>query len=161
MNRYEFLKSMGFKGAALMAVMTACVSEDDKFIDAAIIDPNKKTTANGTSIKITTDELKALKNPLLTLSLADASNANLLKIGGYVRKSRIVVAQVAKDSFAAVTQLCTHEPKTDVIFNQNEFYCTAHGARFTIQGKGLNDTGRKGIQAYKVYTDGATIVVTA
>ncbi len=162
MNRYDFLKSIGFRGAALMAVMTSCVSEEDTFIEAAVYDPNKKVvTGTGNSINVSTPELLVIKNQLLNLKLSDATNASLLKIGGYIRKSNIVVAQVSENSFAAVTQLCTHEPKKDVIFNKNEFYCTAHGAKFTLAGKGLNDTGRKGIQAYKVYTDGISLVVTA
>lgn len=162
MTRYEFLKSMGFKGGALMALMTSCIREEDMYINAltekaasTTVTP-PVTTTPGTG---TTTDLSTIKNPLLTLDLTTTANAALKTVGGYLIKSGIVVAQVSAGVYVSATQTCSHEPKKKVIFNKTEFYCTDHGARFDLNGKGLNSFGSKGITVYKVATDGKTLVV--
>jgi nitrite reductase/ring-hydroxylating ferredoxin subunit len=164
MNRYEFLKSMGFGGAALMAVLTSCVSQEDTYIPVATIDPKATTASTGNpanpnigATPIT--DISKITNPLVKIDISANSNSALKKVSGYVIQSGIVVAQVAAGSYAAVTNTCSHEPKKQVIFDSGEFYCTAHGARFDITGKGLNSVGSRGVKAYNVATDGKTVVV--
>ncbi len=160
MTRYEFLKSMGFKGAALMAVMSSCIREEDTYIEALTVTPTTGTTVTTPPVTTTpTTDLSTIKNPLLTLDLTATANAALKTVGGYVAKSGIVVAQVSAGVYVSVTQTCSHEPKKRIIFNKTEFYCTDHGARFNLAGKGLNSFGSKGITVYKVATDGKTLVV--
>jgi nitrite reductase/ring-hydroxylating ferredoxin subunit len=173
MTRYEFLKSMGFKGAALMALMTSCIREEDTYINAltekAIAStpvtptpPVATTPGNGTSTSTTPGNgtnLSTIKNRLLTLDLTTAANAALLSAGGYVAVSGIVVAQVSAGVHVAATQTCSHKPRNRIIFNRTEFYCTDHGARFDLSGNGLNSLGSRGIAVYKVATDGKTLVV--
>ena len=78
--------------------------------------------------------MSTIKNRLLTI---DLSTATALKtVGGYLIQSSIVVAQVSAGIYVAVTQTCSHEPKKAIIFNKTEFYCTVHGARFDLTGKG-------------------------
>lgn len=173
MTRYEFLKSMGFRGAALMAAMTSCVKEEDTFVEALTINPNQTSgttsgtgtttgTTSGTSTTtttgtITTEELNKITGVKLKIDLT--TSTKLSTVGGYLQQSGIVVAQVSTGVYAAVTQTCTHEPKKKVIFNKNEWYCTDHGARFSLTGSGLNSLGKKGITVYKVANDGKTLVV--
>ena len=163
MNRYQFLKSMGFRGAALMAVMTSCIREEDTYIDALVEKPTDTTpilvTTPGTTTPGTTTDLSTIKNPLLTLDLSATANVSLKTVGGYIAKSGIVVAQTSAGNYAAVTQTCSHEPKKKIIFNKTEFYCTDHGARFDLTGKGLNSFGSKGLTVYKVAVSGTTLVV--
>jgi nitrite reductase/ring-hydroxylating ferredoxin subunit len=173
MNRYTFLKNLGFRGAALMAVLASCVHEDDTYVPALTLNakgesisgpggttltaPTTATTSTPGSTTAATADLLGVKNPLLTINLATATG--LKNIGGYLIQSGIVVAQVSAGTYAAVTQTCSHEPKRQVIFNSTEFYCTAHGARFTINGAAKNSLAGRGITAYKVITDGKTLVV--
>lgn len=159
MNRYQFLKSMGFRGAALMAAMTSCIREEDTYIDALTEKPAGTSTTPVTTTPSTTTDLSTIKNPLLTLDLSATANASLTKVGGYIAKSGIVVAQTSTGNYAAVTQTCSHEPKKRIIFNKTEFYCTDHGARFDLTGKGLNSFGSKGLTVYKVAISGTTLVV--
>jgi nitrite reductase/ring-hydroxylating ferredoxin subunit len=159
MNRYQFLKSMGFRGAALMAVMTSCIREEDTYIDALVEKPTDTTPTPVTTTPGTTTDLSTIKNPLLTLDLGATANASLKTVGGYIAKSGIVVAQTSAGNYAAVTQTCSHEPKKKIIFNKTEFYCTDHGARFDLTGKGLNSFGSKGLTVYKVAVSGTTLVV--
>ncbi|MEZ0485004.1 Rieske 2Fe-2S domain-containing protein [Fibrella aquatica] len=173
MNRYTFLKHLGFRGAALMAALASCTNEDDSSVPAltlnaqgqTITGPNGTTATTSSSTSVTTptsttaatSDILGVKNPLVTLTLANA--AALKNVGGYVVVSGIVIARVSASSYAAVTQTCSHQPKKKVIFNSTEFYCTDHGARFNLDGSGKNSLAGSGIKAYKVLTDGTTLVV--
>ncbi|MEZ0540180.1 (2Fe-2S)-binding protein [Fibrella arboris] len=173
MNRYTFLKNLGFRGAALMAVLTSCVHEEDSYVPAltlnaqgqTITGPNGATISSSTSTSVSTptsttassSDVLGIKNPLVTINLA--TTTGLKTVGGYVILSGIVIAKVSATTYAAVTQTCSHEPKKRVIFNNTEFYCTDHGARFNLDGTGKNSLAGSGIKAYKVITDGTTLVV--
>ncbi|GAB3011402.1 Rieske 2Fe-2S domain-containing protein [Spirosoma pulveris] len=177
MTRYDFLKSMGFTGAALMAALTSCVHEEDTVVNAltlpgtqstTVTPPTSTTTTPGSgstttpaSTTTTTSgvDLSTIKNRLLTIDLASTAASALKTVGGYIAQSGIVVAQVSAGVYVAVTQTCSHEPKKAIIFNKTEFYCTQHGARFDLNGVGKNSFGSRGIAVYKVATDGKTLVV--
>jgi len=139
----EFLKSLGLKGASLFAVycaassLTSCVNES--------MDPN--LTSGGTG------------NELL-LDLSSSAYSKLNTVGNYVIVSGIVIAKVSATAFAAVTQVCSHEGKRQVVFNAGEFYCSAHGARFDTAGKGLNSTGSRGLKTYVTTLEGTILKVT-
>ncbi len=143
MNRMEFLKSLGLKGASLFAVycaassLTSCVNES--------MDPS--LTSGGTG------------NELL-LDLSSSAYSKLNTVGNYVIVSGIVIAKVSATAFAAVTQVCSHEGKRQVVFNAGEFYCSAHGARFDTAGKGLNSTGSRGLKTYVTTLEGTILKVT-
>ena len=157
MTRYEFLKSMGFTGAALMATLTSCVKPEDTYIPVTRIDGSVTTTP---ALPVTpTTDITSITNPLLKI---DLTTSVLKTVGAYIIQSNIVVAQVSAGAFAAVTNLCTHEPKRKVIYDKNssQFYCTDHGATFDLKGVPLpNSITNKAITAYKVATDGKTLVV--
>ena len=66
MTRYEFLKSMGFKGAALMAVMSSCIREEDTYIEALTVTPTTGTTVTTPPVTTTpTTDLSTIKNPVV------------------------------------------------------------------------------------------------
>jgi Rieske Fe-S protein len=190
MTRYEFLKSAGFSGAALMALLTSCVREDDKYVNALTVAPNGSTTgttttgittgtatgtttgstigtATGTtggttsanSSIITTEELNKITSTKAKIDLTSTTYAKLKTVGGYMIVSNIVIALSNANTYIAATVTCSHEPKKQMIYYNNEWYCTAHGARFSITGAGLNGNGRAGLSVYKVATDGKTLVV--
>ncbi|AUD02779.1 Rieske 2Fe-2S domain-containing protein [Spirosoma pollinicola] len=175
MTRFEFLKSMGFTGAALMAALTSCVREEDTVVNAltlagtqstTVTTPTTTTTTSGTTTTPTTTttttsgvDLSKITSRLLTIDLTSSAATALKTVGGYLAQSGIVVAQVSTGVYVAVTQTCSHEPKKAIIFNKTEFYCTQHGARFDLTGKGKNSFGSRGIAVYKTATDGKTLVV--
>jgi cytochrome b6-f complex iron-sulfur subunit len=143
MNRMEFLKSLGLKGASLFAVycaasgLSSCVNES--------MDPTNPTGVTGNE---------------LILDLNSAAYSKLNTVGNYVVVSGIVIARVSATAFAAVTQVCSHEGRRQVVFNAGEFYCAAHGARFDTAGKGLNSTGSRGLKTYATVLDGTNLKVT-
>lgn len=164
MTRFDFLKSLGFTGAALMAAMTSCIREEDTIVDALTLPgPQSTTVTPPTTTTSTTPgtgtDLSTITNRLLTIDLNSAAATALKKTGGYITQAGIVVAQVSAGVYAAVTQTCSHQPRNGIIFNQSEFYCTVHGARFDLAGKGKNSLGSRGISVYKTATDGKTLVV--
>lgn len=168
MTRYEFLKSAGFSGAALMALLTSCVREDDKYVNALTVSPDGTTgTATGTTTGttttvsgvITTEELNKITSTIAKIDLTSTTYAKLKTIGAYVIVNNIVIALSKSNTYVAATVTCSHEPKKRIVYSNNEWYCTDHGARFSLTGAGLNANGRAGLAVYKVATDGKTLVV--
>jgi nitrite reductase/ring-hydroxylating ferredoxin subunit len=135
-SRNTFLKQLGFTGTALFALYTteSCVNE------AAGVTP--------------------IPSGGLTLDLTDATYANLKKEGGYIIKSGIVVARY-NGNYIAATLTCSHEGRQQISFQSNQWYCSAHGARFDTTGKGLNSEGKKGLTVYQTSLSGNTLTITA
>jgi len=129
MNRLDFLKALGLSGASLMAALTACQREE--------ITPTGPVDFD--------------------IDLDDGANVYLTRIGGYVVRYGVVVARVDHQKFVAVTHTCSHEKQRQVTFQNGEFYCTAHGARFDLLGKGLNAEGKLGLATYKIERTGDTL----
>jgi nitrite reductase/ring-hydroxylating ferredoxin subunit len=130
-NRNEFLKKMGFAGSSLFALYT--------------LDSCK--TAD------------VLPSGGITLDLSAASNAPLKTNGGYVITSGVVVAN-HNGKYIAATVTCSHEDLKQVIFKNGEWFCTAHDARFSTTGAGLNKEASKGLKVYATSLSGTTLSVT-
>jgi cytochrome b6-f complex iron-sulfur subunit len=80
--------------------------------------------------------------------------------GNYVIINKIVVANTSDGKFVAVPLTCSHEGRQEVTYRTNEFYCTAHGARFDNAGKGLNSDGRGGLKLFTVTQTGTVLTIT-
>jgi cytochrome b6-f complex iron-sulfur subunit len=140
-NRNAFLKNLGLKGAALVAVYCAGNSLTSCQNDSAV-------------------------TPLaadITLDLTDSKYTALKANNGYVVLSsqNVVVARTGTDTYVAVTLICSHEQRREITYKSGEFYCTAHGARFDNSGKGLNTEGKKGLTVYTTSLNGTTLTVKA
>lgn len=182
MTRYEFLKKTGFTGGALMAVLASCVNEEDTYIEALVQSPNSPLSNTGTTpgtntgnppitntgtssakadskYLISTAELNKIITFKLKLDLSNSSYSKINVRENYIVASSIVVALSKTGQYLAATVTCSHEPKKQMIYSSGEWYCTAHGARFSEAGSGLNSNGKKGLTVYKVATDGKTVVV--
>lgn len=131
-NRNDFLKKIGFSGASLFALYT---------LDSCTVD----------------NPIKPL-DPIV-LDLNAASNSALKNNGGYVIAQGIVIAK-QNGAYIAATLTCSHEDKNQILFKNNEWYCTAHGARFDTNGKGLNGEGKKGLTVYKTSLAGNLLTIS-
>jgi nitrite reductase/ring-hydroxylating ferredoxin subunit len=131
MNRNEFLKQLGFKGSALLALYCS---------GACVHDPIIKPV-------ITLD---------FTIDLKDPANSQLAGVGGFVVANNVVVAQVTTNHFVAASLLCSHQGLPEITFDnsQNIFSCNAHGAAFDLTGKGLNERGKNGLKIYQTSLSG-------
>lgn len=83
------------------------------------------------------------------LDLESAESESLKTNGGYIIKDQTVVVRADDGSYYAATQNCSHENKLKIVFRNNEYYCTDHGAKFDLNGDGLNSKGEKGITIYQ------------
>ena len=136
MNRKEFFQKLGLSTGAIMAVycmggVTGCSSSDDSVTpDTGDVD--------------------------FTLDLSTSANESLNQVGGFVVTNQVVVARVTDSTFAAVTQVCSHQGQRQVTYDASneEFHCTAHGARYDTQGDGLNANGSRGLTTYQTTLDG-------
>ena len=101
---------------------------------------NNTNTGNGTNAATS-----------FTIDLEDSANAALKTNGGYVVVKGIVIAKDVNGNYVAATQICSHAGRAQVVFDgsSNQFYCNAHGARFTTAGAGLNSAGSRGLAIYK------------
>jgi cytochrome b6-f complex iron-sulfur subunit len=134
-KRLEFLKSLGFKGASLLAV----------YCGVSSLSSCKNESVTPSS------------NVDFSLDLTTATNSKLNTTGNYVIANGIVIARISSTDFAAVTQVCSHENRPNVIFSNGGFYCTQHGATFSTTGVGTNANGSRGIQAYKTALTGTSL----
>jgi cytochrome b6-f complex iron-sulfur subunit len=136
-KRHEFLKSLGLKGASLLAV----------YCGASTLSSCKNESVSPAS------------NVDFTLDLTNTAYSKLNTTGNYVIYNGVVVARVSSTTFAAVTQVCSHEGKANVIYSGSGFYCTQHGATFSTSGAGTNANGSNGIKAYQTTLSGTTLRV--
>ena len=126
-KRHEFLKSLGLKGASLLAV----------YCGASALSSCQNESVTPAS------------NVDFTLDLTNASYSVLNTVGKYITINKVVIARVSATSFAAVTQICSHEGQAQVMYNGSGFSCPAHGATFSITGAKTNNVSNKGITAYQ------------
>ena len=98
-KRNEFLKSLGLKGASLLAV----------YCGVSSLSSCKNESVTPSS------------NVDFSLDLTTATNSKLNTTGNYVIANGVVVARVSSTSFAAVTQVCSHEGRANVIYSGGGF----------------------------------------
>ena len=134
MTRTDFLKSVGFGGAALLTLLTAC----------------SKTNV-GRPVNL---------GPVdFTLDLTQPNLMALVKPNGFVIAYGVVVARSRLGSYVAATHTCSHEAREEVYFLNDEFFCSLHGARFDTSGKGLNNWASRGLTVYKTDLSGSNLRV--
>lgn len=131
-GRNDFLKKIGFSGAALFALYT---------------------------LEGCTNETGVTPQPAAN-SLDITKYAALAQNGGYVVYNNMVVAN-NNGNYIAATLTCSHEGKKEITFRSGEWYCTAHGARFDTTGKGLNNDGKKGLTVYTTSLSGNILTIAA
>lgn len=132
MNRKKFLETLGV-GAAF-ALTSTCLGSCTR----------EKTTPN-TNLDITVD-------------LTDEKYKDLETIGNYVIHEGIVISRTITGEYAAATHTCSHESLNQITYtNDNEWFCTAHGARFDLAGNGLNANGSDGLKIYQVELTGTQL----
>ena len=139
-NRQGFLKSFGLRGAALVAVYCA----------------GRSLTACS---KSGSTDPAPLPSGGITVDLSAEANASLLKVGSYIITNDIVVANTSK-GYVAVTVVCSHEGRKQVQLTNDEFYCTEHGARYDLAGKGLNANGSRGLKIYTIIKAGNILAIS-
>lgn len=137
MDRKEFLAklSMGAAFAMTVGCLGAC-SQDDS------VSPS--TSAGDVDFE---------------LDLDDSANAAILVNGGYLIKNQVVVARDNNGDYVAATQRCSHENKNRIILKNDQWYCPEHGAKFSLNGTGLNSDAKRGLTIYNTTLNGSILRV--
>lgn len=141
-SRTKFLKSLGLNGAALFAAVYCTGSLVSCTNETGTVDP---ITPGGTT--------------LATIDLSLATYSKLNTKGNYVIVNNIVVANTSDGTFVAVPVTCSHEGQKQVIYQSTGFFCTAHGAKFSNAGKGLNSEGSGGLKLFTVTQVGTVLTI--
>jgi nitrite reductase/ring-hydroxylating ferredoxin subunit len=127
MNRNEFLKQLGFKGAALMALYctSACENQQASVIPDYPVD--------------------------FTIDLNDPEYNALKSNGSFIVTQSIVVVHTSGEQYAAASMVCSHAGLPQLTFDNKRsiFLCPEHGAEFNLAGKGLNELGKKGLRIFQ------------
>jgi len=171
-SRYQFLKTIGFTGPALMAVLSSCTQNEDFNVDSLVVNSNgdpvkdlgtttpQANPANGSTpvSPITPSTPVAPVSPsnvLAKIDLTSSSATNLKSPGGYIIvNNSYVVGKTTTGLYVAASIVCSHEPKRQIMLNKSEFYCTKHGARFNVDGKPLNTITRNNLTIYATKLEG-------
>ncbi len=139
-KRNEFLKSLGFKGASLLAI----------YCGASTLSSCKNDSGLSPSGPID-----------FTIDLSNVSYSKLNTVGSYLVYNQVVIARTssAATGFAAVTQVCSHEGQSQIYYTGSGFACPVHGAAFSISGARANNVSSKGITAYQTALSGTSLRV--
>jgi nitrite reductase/ring-hydroxylating ferredoxin subunit len=138
-NRHEFLKSLGFKGGALLALycgaqgLSSCSKDESTVVPASVN---------------------------VTLDITNPSYAALANTGGYVVVSNVVVANIGNGSYVAASLTCPHENRNSIRYQSNSFYCPEHGATFNNSGTCTNGITNKTLKIYNISKSGNTLTIS-
>lgn len=96
-----------------------------------------------------------------TIDLLDSRYAVLNTFGEFVIEDGIVIARSTTGDYLAATAICSHEALQQITYDgsSQEWLCTAHGARFSESGEGLNANGSRGLTIYNTELSGNTLRV--
>jgi nitrite reductase/ring-hydroxylating ferredoxin subunit len=173
-SRYQFLKAVGFTGPALMAVLSSCTQNEDFNVDSLVLNSSGETVPDLSSTVASNTPTAPISpttpttpitpgttvNALAKIDLTSSAASNLKNPGGYIIVSNMyVVGKTSNGDYVAASNLCTHEPKRRIILNKTEFYCTDHGARFSLTGQTLTTIARTNLTVYKTAVDGNILTV--
>ena len=138
LNRNEFLKSLGFKGASLLALY-----------------------CTGTSLSSCSKEENTVvpSNVNISVDLSNPANTALLNTGGYVKVSNVVVANVGGGTYVAASITCPHENRDQITYQSGSFNCSEHGATFNTTGTPTNGITSRTLKIYTVTKDGNTLTI--
>ncbi|WP_198555302.1 ubiquinol-cytochrome c reductase iron-sulfur subunit [Siphonobacter sp. SORGH_AS_0500] len=142
MDRKQFMTLVGTSIGAIVLqhCLSGCKNEKDEAV-------NPGSGSGGGSTGLSLD---------LSNTAYSALNAN----GGYVYVSGIIVARTSAGAYIAVSQACTHQGvSVQYRSANNDFYCSAHGSRFSTTGTVLAGPASSALKQYKTELTGTTLRV--
>lgn len=135
MDRKEFIAKLGVGAAFILS--TPCIIGCSK-------DTAGDTEDLDIDFTVDLNEFDSLRSP-----------------GSFIITNNIVVANNIDGQYIAATVKCSHEGLNQIKYDKfaDIWECTAHGARFSQAGSGLNANGSGGLTTYNVTQDGDTLRV--
>ncbi len=144
MDRKQFMTLVGTSIGAIVLqhCLSGCKNEKDDPIDPGTGDGDGSSTTG------------------LSLDLSTSAYSSLNTNGGYVYVSGIIVARTSAGAYIAVSQACTHQGvSVQYRSTNNDFYCSAHGSRFSTTGSVLAGPATSALKQYQTELTGTTLRV--
>lgn len=114
---------------------------------AGIIESCNKQAASGPSANFTID-------------LTDPGYAALKTVGGSVVKSGVIVICTGTNTYAALSDTCTHQGcQLNYSKQSNELVCPCHGGTYDLIGKVLGGPPPSSLKTYTVTQSGTTLTI--
>ena len=129
MNRKEFISKLGVGTAFVLT--TPCIIGCGK--------DGEEPEVSDVDFTVDLNEFDVLRSP-----------------GTFIIKNKVVVANNIDGQYIAATVTCSHENLDQIKYDKftDNWECTAHGARYTQDGEGLNANGAGGLTTFNVTQDG-------
>ena len=147
MTRKEFLSKI--PPAAAFALSISCFGSCGK----RLLEETNETTSLSTDTEDSPYELKEE----FQIDLADPLYFALLSPGGYAYFKNVILVYTEDREYLAGSKICSDEFLPDIIWENGEFLCKAHGATFDKNGTGTqtyNNLGRFGLGVYNTEKNG-------
>ncbi|MFT4534557.1 MAG: cytochrome b6-f complex iron-sulfur subunit [Saprospiraceae bacterium] len=130
MNRKEFMNKLGI-GAAFVLTSTCLGS-------------------------CTRDSADPIKDLDFVIDLTQDKFLELNNFGSYIIEGQVVIARSNTGEYLAATLICSHEQLSQITYSAVDggWLCTAHEARFSEDGEGLNANGSEGLQIFFTEVNG-------
>lgn len=86
----------------------------------------------------------------ISIPLNQPQFAPLLQNGSYVYFQQLIIARTLQGNYIAASEYCTHNGVSLEYSEQsNQYWCPAHGSKFTNEGTLLNGPAQKSLKTYK------------
>ncbi len=96
-----------------------------------------------------------------TIDLTQPQYAALNNAGGYVYSNGVIIAKTTTGQIIAVSQACTHEGQSVTYqSNNNQFYCSRHGATFNSAGAVTRGPASTALKQYTVTVSGNSVRIS-
>ena len=95
-----------------------------------------------------------------TLDLSSSANASLTNVGGHVYSNGVIVVKSTVNTYAALSQACTHQGCTvNYSSSGNRFVCPCHGGEFDINGNVVAGPPPSSLKKYTVTQNGSILTI--
>jgi nitrite reductase/ring-hydroxylating ferredoxin subunit len=107
----------------------------------------------------TRDSAEPIKDLDFVIDLNQEEFSELNTFGSYIIQDQVVIARSTTGEYLAATLICSHDNLAQITYSGAEsgWLCTAHSARFSEEGEGLNANGSKGLQVFNTELDGSLL----
>lgn len=118
--------------------------------------------AGGSQVFLQSCKKSSTENPVnFTLDLTQPANAALNNIGGFIYSNSVIVIRVDASSYAALSQVCTHQGCTVAyVSSLKEVRCPCHQAAYNMSGSIISGPQPSGLKSYSVVKNGNILTVS-
>ncbi|MEW6194279.1 MAG: Rieske (2Fe-2S) protein [Bacteroidota bacterium] len=100
------------------------------------------------------------QNVDFTIDISQSPYTALQNTGGSVYKDGLIIARTGTNTFAALSQVCTHQGTTvQYEHSQSRMHCPNHGSNFKTDGTVINGPAASPLKRYNTSLNGTMLRV--